>query len=127
MTENERVKAIRKAKNLTLEKFGEAIGMGKSSISDIENGRRPLTNQTRLSICRVFGVEESWLRTGEGEMFVLLTRSQEITEFVGRILKGDDDNFKRRFVSVLAQLDETEWELIEKMAVKLASEEIKKD
>lgn len=127
MTENERVKAIRKAKNLTLEKFGEAIGMGKSSISDIENGRRPLTNQTRLSICRVFGVEESWLCTGTGEMFVPLTRSQEITEFVGRILKGDDDNFKRRFVSVLAQLDEAEWELIEKMAVKLASGEIKKD
>lgn len=69
MGENERVRIVRKAKGLTLERFGELIGMGKSSISDIENGRRLLTNQSRLSICREFGVSETWLRTGEGEMF----------------------------------------------------------
>lgn len=70
MTENERVRIVRKVKGLTLEKFGELIGMGKSSISDIENGRRPLTNQSRLAICRVFGINEDWLRKGEGEMFL---------------------------------------------------------
>ena len=70
MTENERVRIVRKVKGLTLEKFGELIGMGKSSISDIENGRRPLTNQSRLAICRVFGISEDWLRKGEGEMFL---------------------------------------------------------
>lgn len=72
MTENERVRIVRKVKGLTLEKFGELIGMGKSSISDIENGRRPLTNQSRLAICRVFGINEDWLRKGEGEMFLEL-------------------------------------------------------
>lgn len=126
MTEGERVKMVRKEQGLTLEKFGKQFGMGASSISDIENGRRTLTNQTRISICREFGVNEAWLRTGEGDMFVPLTRSQEITEFVGKILKGDDDNFKRRFIAILAELDEAEWELIEKMAIKLARE-TKKD
>lgn len=52
-----------------MEKFGEKIGMGSSSISDIESGRRTLTKQTFLSICREFDVNETWLRTGEGEMF----------------------------------------------------------
>lgn len=70
MSENERVRIVRKVKGLTLEKFGELIGMGKSSISDIENGRRPLTNQSRLAICRTFGISEDWLRNGKGEMFL---------------------------------------------------------
>lgn len=70
MTENERVREIRKAKNMTLEKFGDLIGMGKSSISDIENGRRPLTDQTRLLICCKYSVNEEWLRSGGGPMFI---------------------------------------------------------
>lgn len=70
MTEGERVKVVRKERGLTLEKFGERFGMSRSSISDIENGRRSLTAQTRLSICREFKVNETWLRTGEGEMFL---------------------------------------------------------
>lgn len=70
MSENERVKQIRKAENLTLDQFGARIGMKKSSISDIENGRRSLTEQSRLLICREFNVNEHWLRTGSGEMTV---------------------------------------------------------
>ena len=81
MTEGERVKLVRKARGLTLEKFGKQFGMGSSSISDIENGRRTLTNQTRISICREFGVNEEWLRTGEGEIFAN-TPSSAIEELV---------------------------------------------
>lgn len=66
MTEGERVKAVRKAKGLTLEKFGESFGMSRSSISDIENGRRSLTPQTRLSICREYNVNIEWLVSGDG-------------------------------------------------------------
>lgn len=69
MTEGERVKSVRKERGLTLEKFGEKFGMSKSSISDIENGRRSLTAQTLLSICREFNVREKWLRDGELPMF----------------------------------------------------------
>ena len=68
MTENERVKELRKARGMTLEQFGARIGIGKSAISDIENGRRPLTKQNRLSICREFNIREEWLRDGDGNM-----------------------------------------------------------
>ena len=60
-------------------------------------------------------------------MFVPKTRSQEIADFVGGVLKGEDDNFKRRFISVLARLDESDWEIIEKMALKLVEKGQKKD
>lgn len=77
-------------------------------------------------ICKEFGVSEDWLRTGNGEMFVPTTRSQEIADFVDDVLKGEEDNFKRRFVAMLARLDESEWELIERKALELF-EEKKKD
>ena len=52
-----------------MEEFGAVIGMGKSAVSRIENGVNGTTDQTIRSICREFGVNEMWLRTGEGEMF----------------------------------------------------------
>lgn len=68
MTENERVKELRKARGLTLEKFGKALGIQSSAVSKIERGETRLTPQNRLSICREFGVREEWLRDGTGEM-----------------------------------------------------------
>ena len=69
MTIGERIKVLRKEKNLSMEDFGSVIGMGKSAVSRIENGVNGTTDQTIRSICREFGVNETWLRTGEGEMF----------------------------------------------------------
>lgn len=66
---NERIKAARKALGLTMEQFGRQIGLSKSAISLIESGKNGTTDQTITSICREFHVSESWLRTGEGEMF----------------------------------------------------------
>lgn len=70
MTENERIKQVRKSMNLTLETFGQRVGVTKAAISRVENGFRSVTDQMRRSICREFGVNEDWLLTGEGEMFV---------------------------------------------------------
>lgn len=63
-----RVKALRKSLGLTLEKFGDRLGVKKSALSQIENGRNGLSDQMRTSICREFGVREAWLADGEGEM-----------------------------------------------------------
>ena len=66
---NERIKQVRLALGLSQDSFGARIGLGKSSLSKIERGANSTTEQTILSICREFGVDEVWLRTGEGEMF----------------------------------------------------------
>ena len=78
---NERVKELRKALGLTLDKFGERLGVGKTAISKIENGDRSVTDQMFKSICREFNVNENWLRTGEGEMFVPVS-TFNLDEFV---------------------------------------------
>ena len=121
MTVGERVRAIRKANNMTLEQFGDRIGMGSSSISDIENGRRDLTKQTFLSICREFSIREAWLRTGQGDMFQPKTRSDEIDAFMKEILR-DDSDFRQKFISVLARMTADEWKLLESKVLELAAE-----
>lgn len=68
---NERIKLLRKSLGMTLEKFGERLGVGRSTMSNIENGARNVTQQMFKSICREFGANEVWLRTGTGEMFVV--------------------------------------------------------
>lgn len=121
-TLNERVKQLRKNLDLTMEKFGEKIGVKKSAISLIESGRNSLTEQMIKSICREFDVDEEWLRNGTGSMFIERTRDEEIARFIGTIQSVDDDSFMKKFISMLAKLDESEWKLLEKMALKLTKE-----
>lgn len=69
MTQGERVREIRKELNLTLEKFGEKLGVGKTAISKIEKGENSLTDQMLKAICREYNVSYDYLVNGEGEMF----------------------------------------------------------
>jgi len=119
---NERLKLLRKELHITLDQFGERVGVTKSAISNIENGNRSLTEQMIKSICREFEVDEEWLRNGTGSMFIERTRDEEIAKFIGTIQSVDDDSFMKKFISMLAKLDESEWKLLEKMALKLTKE-----
>ncbi len=75
MTQGERVRKIRKALNLTLEKFGMKLGVGKQAISKIEKGENSLTDQMAISICREYNVNYDYLMNGEGEMFDTLPQT----------------------------------------------------
>lgn len=64
MTVNERIKELRISQSLTMEQFGERIGIKRSSISLIESGKNNPSDQTIMLICREFGYNEEWLRDG---------------------------------------------------------------
>ncbi len=89
MTQGERVREIRKSLGLTLEKFGEKLGVKKNAISQIETGRNSLTDQMTKAICREFGVDYIFLTTGEGEMFV--DSDDDFMEKIDRIMAGESD------------------------------------
>lgn len=125
MTPGERVKKIRKEKELTLEKFGERVGVTKQTISRIENGINSLTEQMIISICREFDINEEWLRNGSGEMKTEITKEDYIVDFVSKILKTQDDSFKKRYISMLSRLDEKGWEALERIAA--AMQQLKED
>lgn len=123
MTDGERVKEIRKSLGYTLEKFGEKIGIKKSALSLIENGKNALTEQNIKSICREFGVREEWLRTGDGEPFGSQTRNQEIQAFANEVMSDEDETFRKRVVGALAKLDLDDWEVLERLAKNILSDE----
>lgn len=104
MTENERVRELRKTLGLTLEKFGERLGVKKNAISAIENGRNSLTDQMTKAICREFGVDYIWLTTGEGEMFV--DTDDDFIERIDRIMAGEDEARKNLFKFMLELSDD---------------------
>lgn len=110
---NERIKQLRKELGLTLDKFGEKIGVGKTAISKIENGDRSVTDQMFKSICREFNVREEWLRTGEGEMFVQMNRDERVADIVKKALASDDEFVINTFTA-LGQLTPAEWDLVKK-------------
>lgn len=118
---NERIKKLRKELGLTQQEFADKIGSVQNTITGYETGRRMPSNQVITLIAREFNINESWLRSGEGEMFAPVNRDEEIAAFLGRVL-GGDSSFKRRFVHVLARLDEQEWEVLERMARAMADE-----
>lgn len=123
---NQRISAIIAAKKMKKVDFAKRLNISQAFVSELCSGAKSPSDRTISDICREFDVSETWLRTGEGEMFVPLNRSQEIADFVGKIMVGEKDSFKRRFIAMLASLNESEWELIERKAVELF-EDAKKD
>ena len=119
---NKRIAQIRKESALSQQAFADRIGITKNFVSLLETGNRVPSDRTISDICREFSINESWLRTGEGEMMRPVNRDAEIASFMGDVMRGESDDFRRRLVAVLAKLDASEWELLEKMALKLADE-----
>lgn len=89
---NDRVRHIRKELDLTMEKFGERLGVTRTAISNIEAGNRGVTDQMFKAICREFNVSEKWLRDGEGDMFKELPEDEETASLVSDLLEDGRNN-----------------------------------
>lgn len=111
---NERLKELRKNLGLTQQEFAERLGIKRNAVTNYEVGRNAPADMVISLICREFGVNETWLRTGEGPQFVELTRIEEIQKMVDDIMYDRPESFRRRFVASLAALDESGWDALEK-------------
>lgn len=96
--------------------FAEIIKIDQSLISKIISGKRMPSNRTISDICREFDVNEEWLKTGKGSMFVDRTKDEELAYLVGKLLSNEEDSFKKRLIAALLKLDESEWATVEKIA-----------
>lgn len=124
---NERIKSVRLAQlpKMSQDAFGAKIGVTGAAVSRIESGDRNVTDQVITAIVREFDVSEEWLRTGQGEMFIQKTESEELAAFFGDLLK-DEPDFRHRLIAALLKLTLDEWKVLEKLATE-AVEGIKKD
>lgn len=124
MEQGQRVKAVRKELGMTLDAFGKRVGVTKTAISNIENGARCLTDQMLLSICREFGVNETWLRTGAGEPFMPPSRSEEMGRLVKSLMADKPEAFRSRLITALLRFDADgpEWQLLENIYNSIAAD-----
>lgn len=120
---NEQIKKLRRALDLTQEKFGSRIGVKGNTVAQWESGRNDPPDSSLAFICREFHVNEEWLRNGTGEMFTELDDEDLLMEWAGKVLGSQSDSFKRRFVKMLSSLTDEEWGLLERKARELISED----
>lgn len=126
---HERIKQVRKAigeHGKTQDSFANYLGISKQNLSSYEIGRRTPSDAVIRLICDKLNVNEEWLRTGEGEMFVELTRKDKIMAWAAESLTTVTDDFRSRFVDVLDALNEDDWEVLANMAETMANRNKKK-
>lgn len=125
-TINERVKELRTALDMSGEKFGARIGVSRSAVSKIEKGIVNVTEQMQKSICREFNVNEEWLRTGTGEMFLTMSQDEELAYIVGQALPTADNYVKDiliAFGKLSQEFTPDDWAVIKKFVDTLAGKE----
>lgn len=123
MTIGERVKELRKQVNLTQQAFADRLNLKRNTVGSYEVNVVEPSDRTISDICREFNINETWLRTGEGEMFNQITQSEKLAAFLADITANEEDSFKRQFVEVLAELEPEDWKFLERMARKLQKKE----
>lgn len=118
---NKRICDVRKSQNLNQQDFADKLGLTKNFISLLETGSREPSDRTIKDICREFSVNEQWLRTGEGEMHIPMSREEEIADMVGKAISGSNE-FKRAVIRMICSRSEAELVALEKMLWDIVAE-----
>lgn len=114
MALGERIKKLRKDLDLTQQKFADRLGVKQNTIALIESGKRNTSDQLLFSVCREFGVNEKWLRSGEGEPFQPLSADDELSQVFSAIAASDDELIKR-IIRAYWKLDDREKAAVKKL------------
>ena len=125
----DRIKDLRKALNFNQTEFGLKLGLKQSTVTGYETGIRTPSDAVITSICREFSVNELWLRTGTGDMFLAKSREAEMDELISRLLRDDpnSDSFKSRFIAAALRAGPDAWDAWEKFFNDLAGETKKEE
>ncbi len=118
----DRISKVIRDKEKTKTAFSDRINVSQAFVSQMCSGLKVPSDRTIADICREFHVNENWLRTGRGDPYIQLSRDEELAQFFGDVMKGEDPDFRRRLLSVMSRLTTDEWALLEQMAWKLVDE-----
>lgn len=121
----ERIEFIIKSANIKKVDFAKRLNISQAFVSQMCSGDAKPSDRTIADICREFGCDEIWLRTGEGEPFRQLSREEDIMRFAVQTVKGSDE-FRKAFVAMMAKLEPEDWQNLARIYEKLAAE-YKKD
>ena len=119
-----RIKDLRKSLGLNQTEFAMRLGVAPNTISSYEKGIIVPSNSIITSICREFAVNETWLRTGEGEMKQSPTREQEMAALIRQLMADRPESFRSALITTLLRFDPDgpEWALLENIYKKVSAE-----
>ncbi len=123
-----RIELIRQNLGYSQDKFGEILGVTRSSVCAWEAGRRNISDSIIKSICREFDINEEWLRTGNGEMKLISSEDDEVMKYVGLLLKDREDFVAqkiKRFIIGYEKLDAEDRKVVEKLMRQVFEDEKK--
>ena len=120
MSINERIRILRKQLGLTQRDFGAHIGLKHGTISWMEKDGNSIIDQNKRIICDKFHISMHWLETGEGNMYMDHTRTDELVLWAEKLSNDSGDSFPKRFATALSRLGDTEWSVLEKIVDDMA-------
>lgn len=116
----ERLALLRKHLKKNQTQFAEGIGLTQNFWSLVETGTRSISDRTISDICRVYNVNEAWLRDGIGEMFEPVSREDQVGQIAAKVLESDGTDFRFQFVSNIYDIPDEGLEYIKDFVLKLA-------
>ena len=123
---NTRIKQLRKALGLTQQAFADRMGLKQNTVACYESGVVTPSDRTILDMVAKFNANEAWLRTGEGEMFLPKSSSEELADFFGQVLSDKPEAFRRRLAVALSKLSEKQWaeiaDIVDSLVASLSEE-----
>lgn len=115
MNIGDRLKLLRESlsdgdKKMSMAAFGSSLDVSAATINQWEKGKREIPKPLITLICQKYDASETWLRTGEGDMFKPRTRNEEIAGLINDILSDKPESFRRRFIEAVVHLDQEDWD-----------------
>lgn len=120
---NERIKELRKALEESQDSFASKLNLSRNFVWMIEKGEREPSDRTIKDICRIYNVNETWLRTGKGEMYAPASREQRIAQLVAKLFNEESNPHMINIINVVTEMSDDQIELLIDVAKKLAKEE----
>ena len=102
----DRIKEVRNYFHVTQQEFADRIKVKRNTVATYEMGRSIPSDAAIALICKEYGINELWLRTGDGDMLIDNPKAIEISNLLSDLQKADENDFKCRLISALARLDE---------------------
>ena len=122
---NNRIREVREHFKLTQTEFGERLGVSRDVIGNIEYNRlkNPKQKEPIIKlICSTFGVNELWLRSGEGDMFQAMNEDEELAAYLGDVMNDETASFRRRLTMEMKNWTPEVWQMLEEICKRLATE-----
>ena len=102
--------------------FAREIKITPAYAAQLYSGQRIPSERTIVDIARVCGVNQMWLRSGEGDMFQAITEDEELAAYLGDVMHDETASFRRRLTIEMKNWMPEVWQMIEEICKRLATE-----